>query len=367
MKIVILIDSLAKGGKERRMLELVRGLLKIPDTHIELVLFKNKVDYPEIYDFEVTMHIIERKPKYNPLTFFKLYNICSRVRPDVIHAWSSMSAIWAIPSVKLLNIKLLNGNIADAPKDFKIWNKKFIMAKFSFLFSKAIVGNSRAGLRAYRAPKSKSYCIPNGFDFTRLEKVGKPDAIREKFELGADYVIGKIAAFADRKDYLTFIAAAHQMVQLRNDISFLAIGDGPNLLKVQNLVPNGTRDKVVFTGSLLDVESVINIFDIGVLLTNNEVHGEGISNSIMEYMALGKPVIATEGGGTNEIVLDGKTGFLVPPKSPQVVANRILELIENRSMAEQMGDEGRARIHSCFNLEKMTSTYFELYNRLLVE
>ncbi len=367
MKIVFLTDNLTKGGKERRMLELIKGLLKKNNIHIELILFKNKIDYPEIHDLGIVVHIIERKPKYNPFTFLKLYRICKRVQPDIIHTWSSMSTIWAIPSVKLLNIKLLNGSIANAPHNLKTWNKKFLIAKFSFLFSDMIVGNSNAGLKAYRAPKSKSHCIPNGFDFVRLKKIKKSELIRKKYKLGTDFIIGKIAAFADRKDYATFVAAAHQIVQLRNDVGFLAIGNGPNLEKIKNSVPASSRDKIIFPGSLRDVESVINVFDIGVLSTNNDVHGEGISNSIMEYMALGKPVIATEGGGTNEILLDGKTGFLVPPKSSQILANKILELIENPGKAQQMGNAGRNRIDEHFNLEKMTSVYLQLYNMLIIE
>jgi glycosyltransferase involved in cell wall biosynthesis len=87
----------------------------------------------------------------------------------------------------------------------------------------------------------------------------------------------------------------------------------------------------------------------------------------MEYMAIGKPVIATEGGGTNEIVVDGETGFLVRPKSPEALANKILELLENPDRANQMGMAGRRRVQDHFNLGKMTDTYFDLYNRLISE
>lgn len=364
MKVIFLCDSLIKGGRERRMIELIRGLSKYPDVHIELILFKNLIEYPEIHDLGIPLHIIERKPKHNPLTFLRVFRICRATRPDVLHTWSSMSAIFAFPAKKLLNIKLINGNIANAPRNLNIWNKDFFRAKLTFPFSNVIVGNSNAGLKAFKAPKSKSISIPNGFDFERIKSIEKAKVIKEKYNLGTNLVIGKIAAFTNRKDYETFITAAHLVLQIRDDVIFFAIGQGPNFEKIKASVPLAIRDKIVFTGLILKVESLINIFNIGVLATNIDVHGEGISNSIMEYMALGKPVIATEGGGTNEIVLDGETGFLVPAKSPEVLANKMLELLENQKKAEQMGRAGKNRIDDHFNLAKMTLDYLKLYGRL---
>ena len=69
---------------------------------------------------------------------------------------------------------------------------------------------------------------------------------------------------------------------------------------MQESVPVHLKDKIIFLGKIANVENIINIFDIGILITNSKVHGEGVSNSIIEYMALGKPVIATRGGGTDQ-------------------------------------------------------------------
>jgi glycosyltransferase involved in cell wall biosynthesis len=113
-----------------------------------------------------------------------------------------------------------------------------------------------------------------------------------------------------------------------------------------------------------DVESIINAFDIGILLTDLERHGEGISNSIMEYMAAGKPVIATDGGGTREIVIDGETGFLVPQKSPERVAETIDKLLNDDELRRNMGLMGKQMIQREFNIHRMTSEHVELYEKL---
>jgi glycosyltransferase involved in cell wall biosynthesis len=88
------------------------------------------------------------------------------------------------------------------------------------------------------------------------------------------------------------------------------------------------------------VESYINVMDVCVLATFTE----GISNSVMEYMALGKPVVATEGGGTGELVRSGETGFLVKPSDPGMMAGKIEELISDEELRKRMGEMGKDRI-----------------------
>jgi len=365
MKILLLSDSLIKGGRERRMIELIKGLLERSDVEMELVLFANVIDYPEIHDLDIPLHILERKPKKDPRVFYRLYQLCKRFQPDVIHSWSSMCAILAFPSVKLLNIKLVNGNIANAPHNLKIWDKELFRAKLTFPFSDIIIGNSEAGLKAYYAPHSKSFCIHNGFDFNRILDLKDDEEIRNRFNIKTKYVVAKIAAFTNRKDYKTFVEAALKIVRMKDDVTFLGIGGGPNLEKTKELIPEKFKDKIIFTGPQFDVESIINIITIGVLSTNIDIHGEGISNSIMEYMVLGKPVVATEGGGTNEIVQDGKTGYLIPPKSPEIFAEKLTYLLDNPEVTKQMGEAGKQRVYDHFNLEKMTEIYYQLYKDLI--
>ena len=81
MKILFLIDSLIKGGRERRLIELIKGLHGIPDFQTELILFRNVIDYPEIHALGIPLHILERKPKKDPRVFYRLYKICRRFEP----------------------------------------------------------------------------------------------------------------------------------------------------------------------------------------------------------------------------------------------------------------------------------------------
>ncbi len=118
---------------------------------------------------------------------------------------------------------------------------------------------------------------------------------------------------------------------------------------------------VIFTGKQTDVYDIINIFDIAVLSTFTE----GISNSIVEYMALGKAVVATDGGGTKELIVDNETGFIIPQQSPTVLADKIEILLNNPNLRETMGRKGKQRIIDEFNLDKMVNAHVKLYNKLL--
>jgi len=365
MKILLITDSLAKGGKERRMLELMKGLRAYPEVSYELVIFSNRIDYPEVHDLGMPLHILERKPAKDPRVFSRFYKLCKQIKPDIIHSWGSMPSIYAMPAARMLGIKLINAMIADAPHDMSFFDPRFFRGWVTFPFSDMVLGNSKAGLASYKAPSGRSHCVYNGFDFRRIANLTDANDIRLKFDIRTPHVVGMIGAFADRKDYDTYIKSAIEVVQQRDDVTFLAIGDGKNKARTEALVPEELQSRIIFTGLQKDVESIINTFSVGVLATNHALHGEGISNAILEYMALGKPVVATIGGGTAEIVQDGKTGLLVEPGKPTQMAEAIIKLLEDEKMAQDMGIASRTRIEQQFNLKDMTETYFKLYHNLL--
>ena len=136
---------------------------------------------------------------------------------------------------------------------------------------------------------------------------------------------------------------------------------------MQEAIGSEQRDKIKLLGRQYNVESFISISDIGVLTTNSKVHGEGISNSILEYMALEKPVIASSGGGTNEIVEDQSTGFLISPASPEELSEKIEILLNSAELRKKMGIAGKQRINNIFSIEKMVHHYISIYKDLLFE
>ena len=365
MKVLLLTNNLWAGGKERRLLELIKGLASYPDVDLHLVSFSDRIHYKEVYELGLPVTILKRVPKKSPKVFYQLFKLCKQWKPDLIHSWSSMSTIIAIPSSKLLSIKLINGNIADAPPNMSIFDKRWFRAKLTFPFSNVILSNSKAGLKAYKAPKNKGFCIYNGFDSKRVLNLQSKVLIRDQFNINTEKVVVMVGSFSGNKDYRNYVEAALLILKQRKDVTFLAVGGGSELASHQAMVPSEMSPWIIFTGLQKNVESIVNACDVGVLSTNARVHGEGISNAILEFMALEKPTVATIGGGTAEAVLDTETGFLVPPSSPKIMADKLNILLDDPILIRVMGQAGRERLENVFALEKMTKAFYELYHKTL--
>jgi glycosyltransferase involved in cell wall biosynthesis len=361
MKLLFFIDTLTAGGKERRLMELMKGLKQEPGIDFELVIMAANIQYKEVYDLGINIHKIIRKTKKDLSVFSKVYKICKSYRPDLVHCWDSMSAVYLIPAVKLLNIKFINGMVTDAPEITGIRNKAWLRAQLTFPFSNLVIGNSKAGLAAYNAPHSKSICIPNGFNFKRIKSVEPPLQIREEIGVDTKYVVGMVASLSKYKDYQTYFAAAQLLLEKRNDVTFLALGNDTNSELSKKLIEGRFIKHFRLLGRKSNIESFINTMDVCVLATFTE----GISNSIMEYMALGKPVVATSGGGTIELVEDNKTGFLVSQSNAVELAEKIETLLNNEELRIKMGAAGKHRVHNQFSIEKMVDEYIITYNKLL--
>jgi glycosyltransferase involved in cell wall biosynthesis len=362
MKILLIIEDLRSGGKERRFVELLKGLSKYPEAKCEVVLMGAEIHFDDFLKLNIPTHYLVRRIKKDPAIFFSFYALCKKIKPDIIHSWGFMTSFYSLPVAKLLGIKFLNAMIVDAlPQTTK---STLLFFKLLFFFSDFNLSNSIAGLGSYNAPLYKSACIHGGFDFKRLRFLRAESEMRKKFGLGKSKIIGMIGAFANRKDYPTFIRAALKIASQDKNIKFMAVGEGDNLIDCKRMVPDEYASTIIFTGKQSDIESIVNIFEIGVLISSIS-HGEGISNSIMEYMALKKPVIATKGGGNAELVLDGKTGYLIEPGDSEMLADKINYLLKNPDISKEMGNAGNLYLQNHFSIDNMVNKTLDIYQKML--
>ena len=364
---MVVIDTLIDGGIERRMLELVKTLSKSGDYQIYLITLTDRVDYEYVYTLPIKFEIVKRKTKRDLSIYGKLYKRVKEFKPEIIHSWGSMSSIYLAPIALLQNIKFVNGYIGQAP--LKISLDYRLRNLLTFFISHAIVSNSKAGLKAYSAPEKKSHCIYNGMDFKRFENLKSPAKLKKDIlgdENDQNFIVAMVAAFEERKDYDTFVKVAIELCDSNDSIKFLMIGGGNNLDNIISKIPEKyLNTRILAPGRISDIESILQIIDVGVLLTNSKVHGEGVSNSIIEYMASGKPVVATRGGGTDEVVFDGKNGFLVDFAADKQIVESIRKLFSDRKMAAEMGKNGYDFVHKNFDIVNVSQLYVDLYHNLL--
>lgn len=358
LRVLQVVDSLARGGKERQLVELLGGLERAGGIECELVVMSPRVAFAELARLRAPVRVLERKHRYDLSMFRRLLAVARAMKPDVIHSWNSMCSIFAAPVAGLVGAKFVNGFVRDARPGLTLADRDYFRGRLLMPFSDVVVANSAAGLSAYAVPAHKGVCIHNGFDARRIEGLPSPETVRRALGIETPFVVGMVASFSDLKDYDVYLEAARRLAALRDDTTFLAVGDGPDLERLRRTVPADRYARIRFLGARDDVEALIGAFTLGVLTSRR---GEGISNAIMEYMAMGKPVVATQCAGNAELVEDGRTGKLVPAGDADATAGAISGLLDDPARAAALGASGRERLNRLFGLERMTAAYVELY------
>jgi glycosyltransferase involved in cell wall biosynthesis len=359
VRILQIIDALGPGGKERQFVELLKGLRRKSDIECLVVIMSDLIRYDAFRELGIRTEILSRRTRYDPGIFRRLYALAKPFKPDIIHSWDKMCSVYAAPVAMGLGAKFVNGIIRDARPRTSLFEKQRLLTWMTLPFSDVVVGNSQAGLAVYGVPAARSACVYNGFDQKRVAAPQREQDVRAALDITTPFVVGMVAAFDRHKDYDTFFAMAKRIGERRSDVTFVAVGEGSRLARYKEELASYPHIRLL--GRRGDVESIVNIFTVGVLTSV----GEGIANAIMEYMALGKPVVATRAGGNPELVEEGRTGYLVADKDVDALTEHVLGFLDDPQKAQEFGARGRARIQMEFSLQKMTDEYIALYRTLI--
>lgn len=364
MKILYFIESLRCGGKEKLMTELINGLSVNADFSCKVVILINSLHYADQLPSNTELLLLERKgSKKDPTLFLKFKKICSDFKPDIIHVWGNMPAFYAIPASKFLRIPVINSQIADI---FGISIRRpfeYFSHKLNFLFASVITSNSKAGLISYGVRNSKSKVIYNGLPLEKYIFSASPQSIKQKYNITTALSVVMVGSFSKYKDFNLFIDTAKYFQGIRPDISFIAVGEGENFEPISRRLINEKISNVILTGRIRRVEELVSVCDIGILLSPK---GEGVSNAIVEYMAMGKPVIASNKGGTPEIIENGINGILLEEDNVVNLSRAIETLIDDPERRETIGNINRHIAFSNFLIQKMTEKFSDLYNSTLL-
>jgi glycosyltransferase involved in cell wall biosynthesis len=218
-------------------------------------------------------------------------------------------------------------------------------------------------------PESKLRIVVNGLNLDNF-LAKENNKFKKEFNFDTHTLIGVIGRIVKGKGQKEFVLASKKVLQVKPEIGFAIVGDakGTNsnyyyeevrtLVKKENLEKN-----VIFTGWRDDIKNVLAGLDILVLPSTT--FPEGLPNSIIEAMALSKPVIATDIPGPRDIVVDGVTGFLVPPGDTKAMAEKIIYLLDNPEIAKKMGEEGRKRVEELFDIKKQVKKIEQVYEEVL--
>ena len=212
-------------------------------------------------------------------------------------------------------------------------------------------------------PAGKIHVVHNGVDLDRFTPAGADPGLRASLGIPPDAPLaGLVAYLRPEKDVATFLRAAAVVRERIPTAHFAVVGDGPERKKLESLTGElQLRDVVHFAGLCPDVREWVRSFDV-LLLTSI---CEAFPVSLLEAMACGKPVIATNVGAIPEMIVPGQTGFLIQPRDHAGVADAICNLLRDPAAARAMGRRGRRHVENHFSLDSMVRGYEDLFLRLL--
>jgi glycosyltransferase involved in cell wall biosynthesis len=212
--------------------------------------------------------------------------------------------------------------------------------------------------------REKMVVIPSGVDTDRFRPL---PAAQFKARLGLDEarrVVGVVTRMRVRKGVEEFIRAIGRLRETHPDAHGVIVGDVSLDASLQALVRSlGLENHLSLLGRRGDMPEVLSAFDVFVLSS----HDEGMSNAILEAMAMEKPVVATDVGGTGEVVRHGQSGLLVPPKDPETLAAAVSDILSQPARAREMGRLGRRIVEQGFSAHSMVRQMERLYLDLLAE
>ena len=361
-KRILFLGDLCGGGKERRMSELLRYLNICERYDLYLMLNKKaKRDYPQA--LQCVNGVCEIDFSGSKLQVLRQIRECIlTIKPDIVHSWHEILSVYVgILKPILPKFYYIAGFVADANKDGFV---RGVADRLTYLLSDIVISNSQAGLIAHKVPLWKSKVIYNGFNEDRIPPINDEEALRFSLDVVDAKVVAMIGRFQRGKDFDTFLDAIKIVNKHTQGIKFLLIGQGENLERYRKRVSDETIKNVIFTGFRDDIEKIMMITDIVVQCTNAS-HNEGVSNVIMEALAMGVPVIATNAGGTPEIIDKGVNGYLIEAGDSVALASNIEKLINDSSLRRKLSEGGKNTIANKFTIKKMVDDYCKIYDYAL--
>jgi len=354
IKILYLIDKLTLAGAQNHLLELINGLDKTKFTP-ELITLKD-LGIKRIYGFSGIRGI------------FRLIKIIRLHKPDIVQAYLFSENILGAIAVKMVGVKVMITGRRDTGMLREGKFRHILAYRMTNRWVDKIVCVSEAVknvvLEKEKVNPEKIEVIYNGVDVEKFKIQNSKFKIKSSLGIKEDeLVVGMIANFSWIKGHKEFIEAIPLILKEIPHTKFLLIGDGPLRSNIEYSILNtqySIRNKVLFLGSRKDIPELLSIMDISV----NASYSEGMSNTILESMAQGVPVVATAVDGNLETVMDGITGKLVPSRNAKAMAEAIINLLKDKELRKRMSEESRKIAKERFNLEKMIGNFTDLYQRL---
>jgi L-malate glycosyltransferase len=354
ISVLLMTNTLEVGGSERQFVTLVESLSR---DHFEV----HPACLKRIGGFAARMGRIPEFPPGGRLlgiqsqrAQFEMVRAMRRDGIAVAHAFDFYTNMMLIPAARLAGVPVIGSHrqLGDL-----LSSAKFKAQYWAFRFCHRVVCNSQAAadsLRAASLPEEKLVVIPNGLREQAFAACApaiprKPGIVR----------VGMIARMNNAvKNHPAFLQAAAKLSQRFPAVEFLLVGDGPLRPGLEQMAAElGIKEKVIFAGERHDIPAMLASLDVSVLISSSE----SLSNVILESMAAGVPVVATDVGGNPELVKHGETGLLVPPGDEEKLVEALAQLVRDSDLRSQYAARSKDFARSHFHVDEVCRRFEQLY------
>ncbi len=369
--ILQIVHGFLEGGSERQMIQMATllhesgqydvhvaslstgGVLR---SHVELLQVP-VIDFPLTSFYDANM----ARQTWKFVSYLKKHKI------EIVHSHDFYSNIFGMSGSSLAGIR---GRIASKRETTGTRTRAQTTVELSaFRLAHSIVANAAAvkeQLIGDGVPADKVVVIHNGIDLNRFQQngnMGEELQLLNLSSINGRPIITIVANFEYAvKDYPMLLRAAQRVKPEVPEAVFVIAGDGSLRKETEKLAEDmGVKESCLFIGRCASVPDLLAASDVCVLSSQ----AEGFSNSILEYMAAGRAVVATNVGGASEAIVEGQTGHLVQAGDDRAMAERISSLLRDPNRRREMGANGRRLVEQKFSRESRLTNTSELYKRFL--
>lgn len=372
--IVHVVHRLAVGGLENGLVNLINHIPASRYRHAVVCLtdytdFRDRITRPD-----VEVHALHKAPGIRPDLYVALFRLFKRLHPDIVHT-RNLATLEAQLPAWLAGVPLrVHGEHGRDMHDLDNSRQRYrLLRRAMSPLIHGFIALSRDLeqylVRDVGVDLARITRIINGVDNARFtpQTGDRRGVLPSGFAASDALLIGSVGRMEEVKDPLNlaraFVLLHAQRPELAPRLRLMMIGDGALLENARALLRHaGLAGQVWLPGARTDIAALLQAMDLFVLPSR----GEGISNTVLEAMACGLPVIATAVGGNSELVDADVTGRLVPRGDPQALALALADYCADEAMRRTQGVAARARVEQRFSLPHMVQCYMDFYDRLLI-
>lgn len=365
IKIALVIPTLDQSGAEKQLALLATRLPKDQfDVHV-VVLTRGGFFEQELRAHDIPLTILNKRWKFDPFALRRLSGLLKELQPQIVHSWLFAANAYTrlIGGARPTWKTVISERCVDSWKArWQTWLDRWMIAR-----TDQLVGNSQSVIDFYSNlgfPAEKTCMIPNGIRIPEKQAAAKKEILSELQLPDQCRLVGYVGRLAEQKRIKDLLWAIQLARQVNPDIRLIIVGDGPLRARLEDYAHEvETAEFVRFVGHRNDASRFFQAFDVFWLASEFE----GMSNSVMEAMAAGVPVVASDIPPNRELIEHGQSGFLIKVGDSVGFSQFTLNILGDADLANRIGTTARHRMETNFSIDQMVSKYIDLYHQLVVD